>query len=142
MNILLLPGNKDSTGKLSCSTASLNTAYDNIYLIEMKTPGILLLIGGLLDLIYGLLFVATGSLMAGFGGAGDVVGAFVGVVGGLFVIFGILLILAGLWHGKKPAWAWIGLIVSLLSLLVPFGGFYIGPFLGAIGAALAMKKGK
>lgn len=101
------------------------------------------MVGGLITLIYGLLIAAAGSLVAGLGGAlGAGVGALVGVAGGVFVIFGILLILAGMWHEKKPVWAWVGLIVSLLTLLVPFGGFYIGPFIANIGAAMAMKKGK
>ena len=70
---------------------------------------------------------------------GAAIGSIFGII---FVIFGILTILSGVWCDKKGGWAWVGLIIGLLTFLVPYGGFYIGPFLAIIGAALAMKKGK
>ena len=112
----------------------------------MKTSGILLLIGGLLVLIMGLLVALAGAAFATVGGGlFGIAGAALGVIGGMHVIFGIVLILSGLWCEKKKAWAWIGLIFSIIALVMG-GGLYIGPILGIIGAALALKgspkKGK
>jgi hypothetical protein len=101
----------------------------------MKTPGILLLVGGLLVLIVGGLVAALGSAFAMFGAG--MFGAAVGALGGVQIIFGILLILSGIWAEKK-GWAIIGLIISILSLIT-LGGLIIGPILGIIGGALGLK---
>lgn len=103
----------------------------------MKAPGILLAVGGIIVLLLGLVVVALGSVIA-VGGLG-IPGVAIGVLGGVQVIFGILLILSGVWHEGKPAWRWVGLVISLLSL-ISGGGLIVGPFIANIGAAAAMKS--
>lgn len=108
-------------------------------LIEMKAPGVLLLIGGILVLIVGALVAMLGSAIGALGAG--IFGAAVGVLGGIQIIFGVLLILSALRYEKKRSWAIIGLVISILSL-VTLGGFLIGPILGIIGGAMALGRNK
>lgn len=100
----------------------------------MKTSSIVGILGGLITLVVGAA-VAAGSLAAGMGGFNPL-GAAAGWVG---VVLGILIIIAAAMFGKNKSVVWVGLVLSLIAL-VTGTGYVIGPLLGLIGSALALKK--
>ena len=104
---------------------------------------VLSLIGGLFVLFGGIGIAFLGSLIGSLSivGASGASGTLLalGIVG---VVFGIIMIVGAVMMYSNPAshkmWGVIVLVLSILSWIVAFGGFFIGFLLGLIGGILAI----
>ena len=101
----------------------------------MEAPGLLNLISGIMILVAGILAGTFASYAIGLGWFS----LFGAIIVGWGIIVGLLLIVSGMKYEKNKNWAIVGLVFSILGL-VTFQGFIIGPILGIIGSALALKK--
>jgi hypothetical protein len=101
---------------------------------------VLVAVGGLLVVVEGLLTVELGSALEAFT---------LGLLGGSYVVQGTIVAFIGVFlfgfafliHGEPHHHFANGIVVLLLvvlSLVVGYGGFYLGAFLAGIGGLLAV----
>lgn len=112
--------------------------------------GILVLINSILELLIGLIIgpglvpeesmplpQGMGVLMVQFLKTVLIVLGAVGIVIGVLMIIAAVQINSGV-PGKVKTWSIIGIILSVISILVAGGGFYVGFLLGLIGGILGL----
>ncbi|MBI4895496.1 MAG: hypothetical protein HY831_03310 [Candidatus Aenigmarchaeota archaeon] len=103
----------------------------------MKTPGILSLIGGLITLLIGVGITLLGALFASMAPGAGLFAAIAGILGIYGIILGIILIVFAFKEEHKSL-AIVALVLSVIGLITG-QGFYVGPILGIVGSALALK---
>ncbi|MGC9149119.1 MAG: hypothetical protein ACP5GI_06745 [Sulfolobales archaeon] len=104
---------------------------------------VLSLIAGILVLLTGIILAVAGGLVAMMLPIGKVVGlvialAAVNVVLGILIIVGAVFINSGE-PGKVKTGSILVLVLSIISLFVGGGGFFIGFILGLIGGILGLR---
>lgn len=112
--------------------------------------GILVLLNSIFELVVGLI-IGRGfnpeEVMPFPQGMGALVVQFMKtiliILGAVGMVVGVLLIIAASQinsgvPGKVKTWSTIGIILSVISLLVAGGGFYVGFILGLIGGILGL----
>lgn len=86
---------------------------------------------GLLIVAAGILILLSGLVLVGVEGA---VGAIGTTVGALTIVFGLLVILV---PRGKDAWAFVTMVLGILSIFYALAGFIVGLFLAILGGILA-----
>ncbi|GEM_PF-2765380 len=105
----------------------------------MKTPGILSLIGGIITLVIGIGITLLGALFASVAPGVGLFAAIAGIVGIYGIILGVILIVFAIKEENRSL-AIVALVLSIIGLITG-QGFYVGPILGIVGSALALKGG-
>ncbi|MEM4551808.1 MAG: hypothetical protein QXF92_03870 [Thermosphaera sp.] len=111
--------------------------------------GILVIINSILELVVGLIIrgVNPGEVVPFPAGMALVMVQFLKIIlivlGVIGTIVGLLMIIAATQinsgePGKVRTWSVIGIILSVISILVAGGGFYVGFILGLVGGILGL----